>query len=277
MNILGILNDVLGQSGFLQKASFFGTQDPDDIQMINIANRTAYEIYNFYTWSALRKTFSLTMEERFEGYTPGGKNPPITPDTVYLPIYYYPLPADFKSGVSDSAWEKDGSRQVDFSTPERGWYMYKFAAFSDGGILRARIHAGMTQAPDYIWNDLEYWGLTGSEAGFIEVHDPQPGETFLFEYITSGPVIPENTVDSPRDSFEADTDTWILDDQLLTLGIQYQWALTKVLPQKDEWKDNYYKKMNEAISRDVPAQTIGGFPNSDWLTRRSPYYPLYRK
>ena len=261
MNILGILNDVLGQSGFLQKASFFGTQDPDDIQMINIANLTAYEIYNFYTWSALRKSFEITMN----GYTVVDLE---TGDRNTVPYYFYALPADFKSGVSDSAWEKDGSRTVDFSTPERDWYMYKFAAFSDGGILRARIHAGLKSAPD-----------AGNPAGtgFVEVHDPQIVETFMFEYITSGPIIPENTAESPRDRFEADTDTWLLDDQLLTLGIQYQWALTKVLPQKDEWKDNYYNKMNEAISRDVPAQTIGGFPNSDWLTRRSPYYPLYRK
>ena len=275
MNILTILNDVLGQSGFLQKASFFGTQDPDDIQMVNIANRTAYEIYNFYTWSALRQSFSITMAEWPEDYNPGGKNPPITPDTIYELQYYYPLPADFQSGVSDSAWEKDGSRTVDLSTPERDWYMYKFAAFSDGGILRARIHAGMVQAPDWNWNNKKD-DLT-DDSGFMEVHDPQPGETFLFEYITSGPVIPENTAESPRDRFQANTDTWLLDDQLLTLGIQYHWAETKLLPQMERWKENYYQKMNEAISRDVPAQTIGGFPNSDWLTRRSPYYPLYRK
>jgi len=274
MNILEILNDVLGQSGFLQKASFFGTQDPDDIQMINIANRTAYEIYNFYTWSALRNSFSITMEEVDVPYTGAGRIPDDWDETA--PVYYYALPADFQSGVSDSAWEKDGSRTVDLSTNERDWYMYKFAAFSDGGILRARIHAGLKYPPDYVGSKVGE-GTNPAGTGFMEVHDPQVGETFLFEYITSGPVIPENTAESPRDSFEADTDTWLLDDQLLTLGIQYQWALTKVLPQKDEWKDNYYKKMNEAISRDVPAQTIGGFPNSDWLTRRSPYYPLYRK
>ena len=261
MNILGILNDVLGQSGFLQKASFFGTQDPDDIQMINIANRTAYEIYNFYTWSALRKAYEIEMKEFTYFDIPSGTS-------ITTPYHFYALPADFKSIIADSAWEKDGSRTVDLSTPETSWYMYKFAAFSDGGILRARIHAGLSEAPD---------AVNPAGTGFMEIHDPQPGESIMLEYLTSGPVIPENTVESPRDRFEADTDTWLLDDQLLTLGIQYQWALTKMLPQVQDWKLNYDQKMNEAISRDVPAQTIGGFPNSDWLTRRSPYYPLYRK
>lgn len=235
MNLRDMINDVLGQSGFLHKAGFANSTDTDDIQMVSIANRAALEIYQFYTWSALRVAAEITMTE-----------------TAGVPDSLYPLPADFKSVISDSAWESDGSRQVELSTPERRWYAYKFSAFSDGGVLRARV----------VGNN-------------IEVHDAAPGQSFWFEYISNGPIIPANSADPPKDRFTLDTDTWLLDDQVLVLGIQYNWADTKMLPQKESWKGNYYQKLNEAIARDVPSKTIGGL-DVQFIARRAPYYPLYR-
>jgi hypothetical protein len=183
--------------------------------------------------------------------------------TTRTPITIYQLPADFQSLIPDSSWETEGSRIVELPTPEDRWYMYKFSAYSDGGTLRARI-VGKSPA------------TTGDRVN-LEVHDPQPGESFQFEYITNGVVIPEDTEAVHRDRFEKDTDSWLLDDQLLVLGIQAHWAQTKLLPQANDWKANYDSKMAEAISRDSSGRTIGG-PSKDyfWLDRRSPYYPLYR-
>ncbi|GAF94668.1 unnamed protein product, partial [marine sediment metagenome] len=99
-----------------------------------------------------------------------------------------------------------------------------------------------------------------------------------FSYVSKGVVIPENTAEDARDYFEKDTDGWLLDEQLLVLGIQANWAQTKLLPQASDWKVNYDLKMHEAISRDASGRTIGGTSDDYyWMNRRSPYYPLYRK
>jgi hypothetical protein len=243
MTLVEILNEVLSQSAFLEKGGFVNSTDVDDKQMVSIANRVAYEIMNGYTWSTLWKTFEIEMTETT--YLPHGQPSYTEIDTLYA------LPLDFKSVIADSAWEEEGSRTVDLSTPARRWFMYKFSAFSDGGTLRARIMGDK-----------------------IEVHDPQPGETFVFEYVSTATIAVPNV--GFTDRFQTDSDIWLLDDQLLILGIQAAWAETKMLPQAQQWKANYDSKFSEAIGRDVPAQTIGGARIGAYGDRRSPYYPLYR-
>lgn len=235
MDLKSILNEVLGQSGFLQKGSFAGSTDVDDIQMVSIANRAIYEIKSFVGWSIMKATETIVMTET------GG-----VPDTRYE------LPVNFFSMTPDSVWETDGSRKVELPVPEGRWFMYKYTAFSDGGTIRARIY--------------------GNE---IEIHDPEPGESFNFEYIIRDPII--DSGGDPKERFTADSDSPLIDNQLVILGIQAHWSETKMLPQAEKWMLNFRAKMNEAIGRDSSGKTIGGNDNSrDWLRSRSPYYPLYR-
>ena len=221
-----MLNNVLMQSGFLKVAQFTGTIDPDNNQMVAIANRVAYEILNFYPWNGLLKetTINLTTGQAL-----------------------YPLPADFQSIISDSAWEADGSRKVDMPVSNAEWYMFKFSAFSDGGTIRAR--------------------LMGKE---IEVIDPNTGDSFQIEYVTKFPIL--NAIAAPIEWFTADTDTWLLDDQLLILGVQAHWQQAKLMPSYVEHMQNYMSKMNEAIGRENGAQTLGGRPH---YPNRSPYTKLW--
>ena len=227
MELLQILNNVLTQSGFLEKASFSNNADPDDKQMMSIANRVVYEIFNFYDWSAMRQPYTFTM---------------VTGQTQYQ------LPADYQSIVPDSAWETDGSRKVDLPVPNGRWYLYKFSAFSDGGTLRARFYADK-----------------------IEIYDAEGGEEFSIEYITKFAVKQSNG--DLVEFFTNDLDTWILDDQLLILGIQAHWQQAKLMPSAPEHFSNYYKKMAEAIGRDAGGQTIGGV--GGLYGNRSPYTKLY--
>lgn len=229
MDIKTILNNVLAQSGFLERGSFTSSADPDDKQMVAIANRVAYEISNYWRWPELRNTFKLNLET--------GKD-------------RYPLPADYQDLVPNSAWEENGERIVDFPVPDNRWFMYKFTTWSDGGTLRVRKY--------------------GNE---LEVHDATTGEGFDFEYVSKWPILDSNDV--RKEFFTEDTDTWLLDDQLLVLGIQAHWMQTKLMPQYMEHFGNYNRKMAEAIGRANAGQTIGGVTTRD-LGRRSPYYPLYR-
>jgi hypothetical protein len=233
MSILEILNNVLSQSGFHEKASFFNSQDLDDKQMAAIANRVGYEILNFYRWPLLRVSHEIDLQAGEESYT---------------------LPADFQSLVPDSVWEADGSRIAEWPTPDGRWYMYKFSAFSVGGVARIKMHGSTVD----IIND--------GAASVIE-----------FEYITNAYAKAESSGDL-KAAFTLDTDTFRLDDQLLILGIQAHWQQAKGIPTYQEHYANYMNKMREAIARAAAGRTIGGRSGVNPVNADpdSPYYPLYR-
>ncbi len=224
-----MINQVLLQSGFLERGAFTGSADPDDKQMVAIANRAAYEIMNYWKWPELRTSFQVDLNT--------GQN-------------RYQLPQDYQDLVPDSAWQKDGSRPVEFPVPDGRWFMYKFSTWSDGGTLRVRKY--------------------GNE---IEVHDPATGEAIQFEYISKWPI--QDAQGVRKELFTADDDTFLLDDQLLILGIQAHWQQAKLMPSYAEHFGNYMRKMAEAIGRANAGKTIGG-AKSTRPNRGAPHYPLYR-
>lgn len=230
MNLAQMLNNVLEQSGFLSRQSYTGSADPDDKQMVAIANRVAYEIINGYRWPELRNVhkFLMTSESKYD------------------------LPSDYQQMVADSVWQEDGSKPVEFPVPDRRWYMYKFTNWSDGGLIRMRQYGDQ-----------------------LEIHDTQPGEEIAFEYISKWYI--RSVEDVGKEFFTDDSDTFMLDDQLLILGIQAHWMQTKLMPQYMEHFANYRAKTNEAIGRSTGARTIGGFDGIGNYYNGSPYYPLYRR
>jgi hypothetical protein len=155
----------------------------------------------------------------------------------------YALPSDLKWIVGDSSWETDGSRKVDDHISDAEWYQYKFSSLTSGGIIRARVY--------------------GNE---MQVQEPFNGGKISFEYISNFAV--KDSEGAVKEQFTQDTDTFLLNDQLLTLGIQANWGQTKLMPQYQEWGENYMKKMNAAIGRDGVRNTIGGTPQQ---LRRAPY------
>lgn len=198
--------------------------------MVAIANRVATSIIDFYPWSGMLSAHTITM----------------TSATVY------PLPDDYKEIIPDSVWELDGSRQVELPTPDNRWYMYKFSAFSDGGVRRAKLR-----------------GKT------IELYDPQPGESFSFEYQSNSAITSSDS--TPKSSFTNDNDLWTLDPEMLIKGIQAKWGHAKMMPQFQKWEQDFMQEMNSAIGRDAGGRTVGGTNDESMWDRKSPYYPLYQK
>jgi hypothetical protein len=163
----------------------------------------------------------------------------------------YALPADFSEIVPDSAWETDGSRKIDVPVPDTRWYMYKFSTLSDAGTLRARVY-----------------GKT------LEVQKDFAGtNSITLEYDSTSSI--ESGTGTPKEKFTEDTDVWLLDEEVLTLGIQANWAVAKLLPQANAWMQNYMDNMGEAVGRTTGGQTIGG-PGYWRGIRRPPYTPLWK-
>ena len=222
MTLLDMLNAVLSQSSFLRRPFFSASADVDDVQMMAIANKTAYEIMNFYDWMELRTSAEITL---VSGTTE------------------YSLPTDFQSWIPDSAWEEDGSRKVDIPVSNAVWYQYKFSSLTSGGTIRARIYGDT-----------------------LQVVEPFDGGVISFEYISKYPIL--DVALAPKELFTADSDTFLMDDQLLILGVQAYWQQAKMMPTYQEHIANYMVKMNEAIGRTTGGQTIGGITQ---IGRRAPY------
>jgi hypothetical protein len=258
MTILEILNQVLMQSSFLKKDSFSSDSDPDDLQMMAIANRVAYEIFNFYDWGTLRNVAVLDMIE--------GQNS-------------YDVPPDYQSIVPDSAWETDGSRKVDLPASDAAWYQYKFSSLTTGGTIRARFYGDRIEVIEpfnggsFTFEYVSKYPITsayvpkadgGEGTWSIDLSPPQIGYLWDEDYWS--------ITGAPKEFFSEDSDAWRLDDQLLILGIQAHWMQAKLMPQYMEHMANYRSKMAEAIGRSNAGQTIGGAPA---LMRRDPYTKLW--
>ena len=284
MTLLEMLNQVLMQSSFLKKDSFASNSDPDDLQMMAIANRVAYEILNWYDWGTVRNVAVLDMIEGTNSYS---------------------VPDDYQSIVPDSAWETDGSRKVDVPTSDAMWYQYKFSSLTTGGTIRARFYGDRIEVIEpfnggsFTYEYISKYAIAG---GYVDKPDGNQGEWSIDlspphigyywdeEYwntvVWAAPI--ENPPDTPVGSFwdqdywgvaqylkaffTADSDQWLLDDQLLILGIQAHWQQAKQMPSYMEHMANYMTKMAEAVGRSNAGQTIGGAPR---LMRRDPYTKLW--
>lgn len=100
-----ILNAVLLESGFLTPASYTSSTNPDDAQLVALANAASDDI----------REIGLSGTRRFASITLDG-----TGD--------YALPADFHAYVPDTAWV--GTRKVDLPLTPQDWACLKATGVS---------------------------------------------------------------------------------------------------------------------------------------------------
>ena len=227
MNLKEMLNEVLAQSTFLARDSFVGSVDPDDKQMVAIANMVRDEIKDFFPWMALRTSLEVELQDGQTTYT---------------------MPNDYGTMVPGSMWEVNGSRPVDGPIADGRWYQLKYSSLTSAGTIRVRFYGNK-----------------------LQVADVQAGKKFSIEYISKWVV--RSDVGAGKERFTADTDTFLLDDQMLIMGVKAGWADAKEMAQADKWKMMFFSKMNREIAKEQGGQKIG---NRGYSVRRDPYYPLYR-
>jgi hypothetical protein len=136
-----LLNDVLGQSAFLQRDSFASNTDPDSIQMVNFANRAADEYREFFPWNRLRVSTSVTLQDG---------------------VLEYDLPADFDYYMTETMWKSDGARFVVIPVSDRYWSFIKagnpgtrinyYAKLIGGKLAFTSVTAGDVINYDYMSN-----------------------------------------------------------------------------------------------------------------------------
>lgn len=121
------------------------------------------------------------------------------------------LPADFLRFVNETMFNRTEKRPLYGPITPQDWAEYK------SGQLVPADPAFMVRA------------------GLINIAPtPVAGRTIAFEYITKYTVTATGSTTPTKEKFSADTDSWFLDEEILTLAIIWRWRKQKGMTYEDE-------------------------------------------
>ena len=107
----------------------------------------------------------------------------------------------------------------------------------------------------------------------IHVYDPQSGALVRIEYVTEHPVLAADGTTTKK-SFTADTDTWLLDDDLLIMDLIWRYKKLLGLP---DWQIDLQDATTYARTvkgQQAGSKTISG--DDTGVMFAEPYYELWR-
>ena len=210
MSLLTIVQNALNEIGdFEVPSSIVGNANPTATQSLAIANRALKETARRTNWQALSREATITMVAATSEYA---------------------LPADFQTFIDETIWNTAQRRMVFVTTPQ-SWAQ-----------LQAQNIGGTTTLFFRIFRD------PASNVNTVQFY-PVPGtsETVTYEYIsnaltqTSGGTL-------QNDTFLADTDTALLDEDLISLGFKWRFLKAKGFPYSEELQDYELALSNRAGS-----------------------------
>lgn len=162
----------------------------------------------------------------------------------------YDLPDDFLAFVPDTMIAQDNVLPANFPTGPGQWAYLK----SIGG------------PSDAIYN-MRWFGDQ------LHIHEPDSGQDVAFEYLSSHPVLDADGI-TTQARFDADTDTFRLDDGLLIRDLM--WRYKKLVGMQDWQVDLAEFKRYEAIKKGHDGGSKTFYPSNGDICPADPYYPLWR-
>jgi hypothetical protein len=108
--------------------------------------------------------------------------------------------------------------------------------------------------------------------GLLNVYSPTENDVIAYEYISNMPIT-DSTGATPKASFTADEDLWLLDDDLLILEVRWRYLQAKGLPDWQLVAQECKNYRNSVKGRDAGSQTLTH--GSIDPTAFEPYTPLW--
>lgn len=163
----------------------------------------------------------------------------------------YAVPTDLRYIVADTMQVQDQERFVQFPTGTTEWYYLKSRTTSNGINYKFRFQNGL-----------------------LHVDNPQVGEVINFEYLSDNVVISAGSATADKKRFTADTDKWLLDDDLLILDLKWRLKLEMGIEgwENDAQLFEKYRKKHKANEAGSGTLNMGGA--SEWVNPE-PYTDLY--
>lgn len=119
------------------------------------------------------------------------------------------LPADFRSVVPETAFLANNAQRTFWPTDPADWAVLKAGVIDPGALLLLR-----------------------QIGGYLYVHAPPAGEVLTFEY-QSNALFSDTTGFTLKQRITADTDVWLLDDDLLMMNLKWRVKKERGL---DDWQ-----------------------------------------
>lgn len=140
-----------------------------------------------------------------------------------------------------------------------GWF-WGYASFEDlSQFLRAEA-SGFNPWPGG-------WIISGNKLKFSPA--PAAGQTATFPYVSKNYARASDA--TPKAQFDADTDGFVLDERLLTLGLVWRWRENKKLDASGD-QEAFVKALDEYGAKDKGAKPIRR-RQAQWLAGTRPGWP----
>jgi hypothetical protein len=202
LSIKDILNQVLGECGFVTQSAFFASTDPAVLQLAYIANASVRTLRK-YQWKWLLRSSTLALTTGTELYEVTGEDRDViavVPDTTYKVGNYYP---------------------VDLPATTEYWAQLKSAG-AIGFQYECRLMgpAALTTSG-------------ASSVPMMRVLNAVTGDSLRYEYISAYMVRAASVPSVEKEAFTADTDCCGYDDELITRDIKWRFKKEKGF---DDWQ-----------------------------------------
>lgn len=229
MSLLTIVQNVMLEIGLPKPATAFTSDDKSVRQIIALANREGNELYSYNDWAVLQKRSTITL---------------VAGQSVYN------LPADFGRIINRTLWDTSNRWQGWGPMSPQEWEFIK------SGITNVTIRVR--------WR---IWGVGGNTLTI----DPVPGvgdagRVLAYEYISKNWC--QSSGGTGQSAWAADTDTGILSEDLMTLGVKWRFLAAKQMAYADDI-DAYKTERKNAAAQEKGASTL--FTNSQGLYAGVPY------
>lgn len=161
----------------------------------------------------------------------------------------YDLPDDYRAFIPDSGYVQSTLNNIDMRPTPEEWGYLQSVGGSTGPTYKFRI--------------------LGDK---IVVYGPTSGDQVRLEYLTDYPVLATDGT-TKKKLFSADTDTWLLDDDLLTMHILYNYKRLIGLPDWQVDLANYKSYERTMKGQEAGAKKIYG--NCPGFSFAEPYTNLW--
>lgn len=219
MSLLDICQNAVKEIGAFEVPSIIvGSMNPTAVQLLALAKRAVREDARRHDWT------SLYVEATF--------------DTVAAQQAYDALPADLDEIINITWWDRTNRNPVFGPVTPVEWnaLVARDLQASRSRVFRIRRNA-----------------TTGVSEILLFPTPGTDGDTITFEYKTKSRV--KSSGGTLQETWEADTDTGILDEDITTLNVKYRLLQSRGLPYAEEFRD-YEVALERARSTDGGASVI---------------------
>lgn len=217
--MLSIVNDAAARLSLVQTPVVTTSQDRQITQLWYLLNEVGHAMAEHYPWQALVNEWLFS--------------------TVNSPTQTSALPVDFDRFINNTTFNRSTRRGV-------------------LGPITARRWQAIQAQPVYSLIYLSFRIRTGD---YIMTPTPPAGETIALEYVSTNWVIgdPSQPDPGPKPKFDQDTDTTLLDEEVLTLGLVWRFLRAKGLDYAEEMK-SYERALEIKCAQDGGATEITTTP-----------------